>query len=94
MRRIPSDHIGRGLSGEALSEVCRCETSLPELFDPAHHETAARMRLADQIQAAVNVVQVVLSEVDRDLLWIETRCLGAADRWSRGVHGSRANREL
>jgi len=90
MRRIPSDRAERGLSGDALSEVRRCETSFPELFDTAHHETTARTQLADQIQAAVNEVQDVLSEVDRDLLWMQRRCLGAADRWSRSVHKSLA----
>jgi len=94
MRRIPSNHVEGGLSGEALSEVQRCQILFPDLLDPAHHETAARTRIADQIQAAVNELQVVLSEVDRDVLWMQRRCLGAADRWSRSVHKSLARLQL
>jgi len=74
MRRISPDDYKHGLSSDSIQVLLYCERKYPNYFNKRFSEPDIRGELVKRLHSAIRETQSTLSNVDKNLLYIQNSC--------------------
>lgn len=86
MRRIHSSDYERGLSLDSIQSLRDCERHYGDYFDNRFHEPNARKKSVEYLQSAISDTQLILSDVDKNLLYLQEACVKSIEIFLRTTH--------
>lgn len=86
MRRIPAKVYEPGLSTEAAHTLQECETQYRYYFDDRFSEPSTKSRLVENANSAIRTTQSILSNIDKNLSYLQHACMNEVEVFLRKTH--------
>ena len=86
MRKIPSIEYERGLSIDSIQALRECESFYGYYFDNRFHEPNVRKESVEYLRSAISDTQLILSNIDKNLLYIQEACVKSVEIFLERIH--------
>lgn len=86
MRKIPSRDYERGLSNDSIISLKECEGIYGGYFNSRFNKSDTEERSRESLRSAISDVQLILSDIDRNLLYIQGGCLRPVEMFLEKTH--------
>ncbi len=86
MRKIPKKVFKKGLSSESTNAINNCENLYSYYFDNRFHEQDTRNKSFETLEHSIFDAQLVLSNIDKNLLFIREACIKYTESFLDSTH--------
>jgi len=86
MRKISSQVYEKGLLAKSIQELCDYKINYSHYFNSQFHEENIKTNLITRLNTSISEIQLILSKIDRSLLYIRKACIGEAETFLEKTH--------